>query len=136
MPSVVLATAGDTQLTLTYAEVGAPRDSWKTFGIPGKHEVHSSPITRHGARRWLSVAFGRSLGGSTLIVARVNPSIFRARSRFQPGTKRWDLILVTLILFAMNRKRATITVIVQITSETPPSTSSGVCAPPVRPKNN
>ena len=51
----------------------------------------------------------RSLGGSTLIVARVNPSIFRARSRFQPGTKRWDLILVTLILFAMNRKQPTTT---------------------------
>ena len=49
---------------------------------------------------WIFIAFlVAAFGGSTLIVARVNPSIFRARSRFQPGTKRWDLILVTLILF-------------------------------------
>ena len=46
---------------------------------------------------FLAAAFG----GSALIVARVNPSIFRARSRFQPGTKRWDLVLVTLILLAI-----------------------------------
>ena len=31
---------------------------------------------------------------------------------------------------------ATMAVIVQITSETPPSTSAGVCAAPARPKNN
>ena len=44
---------------------------------------------------------GRSLWRSALILARVNPSIYRARSRFQPGTKRWDLVLVALILPAM-----------------------------------
>ncbi|WP_312357820.1 isoprenylcysteine carboxylmethyltransferase family protein [Agrobacterium sp.] len=37
---------------------------------------------------------------SALVLACVNPIIFRARSRFQPGTKRWDLILVTAILLA------------------------------------
>ncbi len=37
---------------------------------------------------------------SALVLARLNPVIFRARSRFQPGTKRWDLILVTAILLA------------------------------------
>ncbi|MDH7802638.1 MULTISPECIES: isoprenylcysteine carboxylmethyltransferase family protein [unclassified Rhizobium] len=37
---------------------------------------------------------------SALVLALVNPVIFRARSRFQPGTKRWDLILVTVILLA------------------------------------
>jgi protein-S-isoprenylcysteine O-methyltransferase Ste14 len=33
-------------------------------------------------------------------VARANPIFFRARSRFQPGTKKWDLILVPVILSA------------------------------------
>jgi protein-S-isoprenylcysteine O-methyltransferase Ste14 len=37
---------------------------------------------------------------SALVLARVNPVIFRARSRFQPGTKKWDLILVSVILLA------------------------------------
>ena len=51
---------------------------------------------------WIFIAFlVAAFAGSTLIVARVNPSIFRARSRFQPGTKRWDLVLVTLILLAL-----------------------------------
>ncbi|MCZ3374931.1 methyltransferase family protein [Rhizobium sp. AG207R] len=36
-----------------------------------------------------------------LIMRRVNPVIFRARSRFQAGTKGWDLILVSLILLGM-----------------------------------
>ena len=29
-------------------------------------------------------------GASALVLARVNPMIYRARSRFQPGTKSWD----------------------------------------------
>ena len=41
---------------------------------------------------WIFVAFlVAAFGASALILARVNPSIYRARSRFQPGTKRWDL---------------------------------------------
>jgi protein-S-isoprenylcysteine O-methyltransferase Ste14 len=40
-------------------------------------------------------------GASALILARVNPIIYRARSRFQPGTQRWDLILLLLMLPAM-----------------------------------
>jgi Kef-type K+ transport system membrane component KefB len=31
-----------------------------------------------------------------VILRRVNPMIFRARARFQPGTERWDLRLLTL----------------------------------------
>lgn len=51
---------------------------------------------------WIFIAFlVAAFGASALILARVNPSIYRARSRFQPGTKRWDLVLVTLILLAM-----------------------------------
>ncbi|RVT77178.1 isoprenylcysteine carboxylmethyltransferase family protein [Agrobacterium sp. CNPSo 2736] len=41
-----------------------------------------------------------AFGLSALVLARVNPAIFRARSRFQPGTKTWDLFLVTGILLA------------------------------------
>lgn len=40
-------------------------------------------------------------GVSALVLWRVNPVIFRARSRFQPGTERWDRILLALMLPAM-----------------------------------
>jgi hypothetical protein len=32
------------------------------------------------------------VGVSALVLLRANPVIFRARSRFQPGTERWDCI--------------------------------------------
>jgi len=38
---------------------------------------------------------------SALLIARVNPIIFRARSRFQPGTRTWDLVLLAVLLPAM-----------------------------------
>jgi protein-S-isoprenylcysteine O-methyltransferase Ste14 len=51
---------------------------------------------------WYFIAFvGVAYGASALILARVNPAIYRARSRFQPGTKRWDLILLWFMLPAM-----------------------------------
>ncbi len=51
---------------------------------------------------WIFIAvLVAAFGFSALLVARVNPVIYRARSRFQPGTKRWDLVLVALILAAM-----------------------------------
>lgn len=40
-------------------------------------------------------------GVSALVIARVNPMIYRARSRFQPGTKGWDKALLAVILPAM-----------------------------------
>lgn len=46
---------------------------------------------------FLVVAYGIS----ALVLWRVNPVIYRARSRFQPGTERWDLILLGLMLPAM-----------------------------------
>lgn len=50
---------------------------------------------------WIFIAvLIAAFGLSALLVARVNPIIFRARSRFQPGTKKWDLILVAAILLA------------------------------------
>jgi protein-S-isoprenylcysteine O-methyltransferase Ste14 len=51
---------------------------------------------------WYFIGFvGIAYGASALILARVNPAIYRARSRFQPGTKRWDLVLLWLMLPAM-----------------------------------
>jgi protein-S-isoprenylcysteine O-methyltransferase Ste14 len=40
-------------------------------------------------------------GISALVLWRVNPVIYRARSRFQSGTKRWDCILLAVMLPAM-----------------------------------
>jgi protein-S-isoprenylcysteine O-methyltransferase Ste14 len=40
-------------------------------------------------------------GASALVLARVNPVISRARSRLQPGTQRWDFVLLWLMLPAM-----------------------------------
>ncbi|NIJ35748.1 protein-S-isoprenylcysteine O-methyltransferase Ste14 [Sphingopyxis panaciterrae] len=51
---------------------------------------------------WIFVAvliFG--FGFSALVLARINPVIYRARSRFQPGTKGWDKALLAVILPAM-----------------------------------
>ncbi|MES2055200.1 MAG: isoprenylcysteine carboxylmethyltransferase family protein [Pseudomonadota bacterium] len=45
----------------------------------------------------LVVTFALSVG----VIARINPVIFRARSRFQPGTKAWDKALLAVILPAM-----------------------------------
>src|SRR3546814_9245373 len=51
---------------------------------------------------WLFVAIVViGFGVSGLVLARVNPVIYRARSRFQPGTKGWDKALLAVILPAM-----------------------------------
>lgn len=42
-----------------------------------------------------------AFGASGLVLAWVNPVIYRARSRIQPGTKSWDKSLLALILPAM-----------------------------------
>ena len=42
-----------------------------------------------------------AFGASALVLARVNPIIYRARSRFQPGTKGWDKALLAFMLPAM-----------------------------------
>lgn len=59
-----------------------------------------------GSIGWLPgwVFIGISILGfaiSALVLARVNPVIYRARSRFQPGTEAWDLRLLAIILPAM-----------------------------------
>lgn len=51
---------------------------------------------------WVFLAvLALGFGVSALVLARVNPVIYRARSRFQPGTKRWDKALLAVILPAM-----------------------------------
>mgnify|MGYP001025600877 FL=1 len=51
---------------------------------------------------WLFVIFLIVVYGiSALVLWRVNPIIYRARSRFQSGTKRWDRILLALMLPAI-----------------------------------
>jgi len=51
---------------------------------------------------WIFIAFlAIAYSASISILKRVNPAIFRARNRFQAGTKRWDVILVSLICFGM-----------------------------------
>jgi hypothetical protein len=42
-----------------------------------------------------------TFGLSPLLLARVNSMIYRVRSRFQPGTETWDLILVAVLLPAI-----------------------------------
>ena len=42
-----------------------------------------------------------SFGASALLLARVNPVIYRARSRFQKGTEMWHLTLLAAMLPAM-----------------------------------
>ncbi|WP_210162935.1 methyltransferase family protein [Pleomorphomonas oryzae] len=51
---------------------------------------------------WIFIAvLVLAFGASALVLARVNPIIFRARSRFQRGTKAWDRALLAAILPAM-----------------------------------
>src|SRR5215470_2989189 len=51
---------------------------------------------------WIFIAvLVAAFGLSALVLARVNPMIYRARSRFQPGTEKWDLILLAVMLPAM-----------------------------------
>ena len=47
---------------------------------------------------WIFIAvLITAFGVSALLLARVNPMIYRARSRFQPGTKKWDLMLLAAL---------------------------------------
>jgi len=51
---------------------------------------------------WIFIAvLVAAFGLSALLLARANPMIYRARSRFQPGTARWDLILLAVLFPAI-----------------------------------
>lgn len=51
---------------------------------------------------WIFIAVLVAVFGlSALLLERVNPMLYRARSRLQPGTKKWDLILLAVLFPAM-----------------------------------
>jgi hypothetical protein len=51
---------------------------------------------------WVFIAvLVAAFGLSALLLARANPMIYRARSRFQPGTEKWDLILLAVLFPAI-----------------------------------
>lgn len=51
---------------------------------------------------WVFVlVFFAAIAACTLAMRRLNPVIFQARSRFQPGTQSWDLKIVSIVLVAM-----------------------------------
>jgi protein-S-isoprenylcysteine O-methyltransferase Ste14 len=51
---------------------------------------------------WIFIAVSvAAFGLSALLLACVHPVIYRARSRFQPGTEKWDLVLLAVMLPAM-----------------------------------
>lgn len=51
---------------------------------------------------WIFILFLFTVYGvAVLVLKRVNPAIFRARNRFQAGTKRWDVNLVSLICLGL-----------------------------------
>jgi protein-S-isoprenylcysteine O-methyltransferase Ste14 len=51
---------------------------------------------------WIFIAvLVAAFGLSALLLSRVNPMIYRARSRIQPGTKTWDLILLAVLFPAI-----------------------------------
>jgi protein-S-isoprenylcysteine O-methyltransferase Ste14 len=58
------------------------------------------PVGRIGwAPGWIFIAvLVAAFALSALLLARLNPVIYRARSRFQPGTEKWDLALLALLL--------------------------------------
>jgi protein-S-isoprenylcysteine O-methyltransferase Ste14 len=47
---------------------------------------------------WFGIAFLASTLIAVAIIWRVNPEIFAARSRIQPGTKLWDYFFITAII--------------------------------------
>jgi protein-S-isoprenylcysteine O-methyltransferase Ste14 len=51
---------------------------------------------------WIFIAvLVAAFGLSALLLAGANPMIYRARSRFQPGTEKWDLILLAVLFPAI-----------------------------------
>jgi protein-S-isoprenylcysteine O-methyltransferase Ste14 len=47
---------------------------------------------------WLAAAFTICTLIAVVVIWRVNPEIFVARSRIQPGTKTWDYFFIALII--------------------------------------
>jgi len=47
---------------------------------------------------WFFIVFVLAIVIAIVVLAKVNPEIFAARSRIQPGTKLWDYIFITLVI--------------------------------------
>jgi protein-S-isoprenylcysteine O-methyltransferase Ste14 len=50
---------------------------------------------------WFMAAFVVAILVAVALLYRMNPEIFAARSRIQPGTKLWDYIFITLVIGGM-----------------------------------
>ena len=50
---------------------------------------------------WFMAAFVVAILVAVAVLYRMNPEIFAARSRIQPGTKLWDYIFITLVIGGM-----------------------------------
>jgi protein-S-isoprenylcysteine O-methyltransferase Ste14 len=50
---------------------------------------------------WFLAVFLVLTAAAMLYLWRVNPEIFAARRRFQPGSKRWDVVVATLSILTM-----------------------------------
>ena len=50
---------------------------------------------------WFMAAFVVAILIAVAVLYRMNPEIFAARSRIQPGTKLWDYIFITLVIGGM-----------------------------------
>lgn len=50
---------------------------------------------------WFFGAFIVAILIAVAVLARLNPEIFAARSRVQPGTKLWDYVFITLVIGGM-----------------------------------
>jgi hypothetical protein len=77
--------------------ISDPKPISRTSAFLYAIRVGSTGLPAGFSSRCLSRAFGLP----ALLLARVNPIIYRARSRFQPGTEKWDLILAAVMLPAI-----------------------------------
>ena len=50
---------------------------------------------------WFMAAFVVAILIAVAVLYRMNPEIFAARSRIQPGTKLWDYVFITLVIGGM-----------------------------------
>jgi hypothetical protein len=58
-------------------------------------------VTADLARRLFLFVLAVALISAALILCHVDPAIYRARGRIQPGTKPWDRILLAILLLAV-----------------------------------
>jgi protein-S-isoprenylcysteine O-methyltransferase Ste14 len=93
-------------LTLPAEPEPLSRSKGVAYALGGPLVVAGLLFLPAGSLRWvagwalLAVLLAASIA-AVLVLRRVNPVIFRARSRMQPGTMGWDKVLVTLLSLGM-----------------------------------